>query len=114
MASVAIVGLFAYRQGGRETAATVCLACATDSGVVDGQRAADRPLATPRAHAALPRLLRADLEVLLNGDLVAFPLTVGVASLIVQTHFGYVVLVTALSMVGIAGVIWTLAAPNPR
>ncbi len=106
VASVAIVGLFAYRQGGA-TAATVFLACATALGWSMGSELLIDPW---QPHVLMLPSLAFFVLIwsLLNGDLVAFPLTVGVASLIVQTHFGYVVLVTALSMVGIAGVIWTL------
>jgi hypothetical protein len=103
LACVAGIATFAWRRGGARSTALAMAACAGLAWTMGSEL-----LFSPwQPHALLFPFLAFLFAVwsLVSGDALALPWAVVLASVLVQTHLSYAVLVPVLSLVGVAGLV---------
>ena len=103
VASIAVIAWLAWRRGGAGFVAWA-MAAATGLAWTMGSELLFDPW---QPHALLFPFLAFVFAVwsMVEGDAVALPVAVGLASLVVQSHLSYAVLVPLLSLVGVVGLV---------
>ena len=101
LASIAVVGALAWRRGGATVVGWAMAACAGLAWTMGSELLFD----PWQPHALLFPFLAFVFAVwsMVDGDAVALPIAVGLASLVVQSHLSYAVLVPLLASVGVVG-----------
>ena len=103
VASIALIGWLAWRRGGAGILAWAMAACAGLAWTMGSELLFD----PWQPNALLFPFLGFVVAVwsMVEGDVVALPIAVGLASLVVQTHLSYAVLVPLLAIVGVTGLV---------
>lgn len=103
VAAIGVVAALAWRRGGASILAWAMAACAGLAWTMGSELLFD----PWQPHALLFPFLAFLFAVwsMVEGDAVALPVAVGLASLVVQSHLSYAVLVPLLSLVGVVGLV---------